>query len=131
MLSWMTATREAWSNRDAKALAALYTEHADGINEIGETVTGRMAIEEQEAKGFAELPEGAQLEFEQLSLRLIRPTIAIADGAWTMSGLPEGAPAEGLYTDVLAKKDGQWLITAGRRRIPVIPPSTEPGTEED
>ncbi len=117
--------REAWSNRDAKAIAALYTEDASGVGAMGETVSGRMAIEEEEAKGFAELPEGAQLEFEQLSLRFIRPTIAIADGTWVMSGLPEGAPAEGLYTVVFAKKDGEWLYAAGLSRVPVIPPSTE------
>ncbi len=125
---------EAWANRDAKALAALYTEDADGINDMGETVTGRMAIEERWAKNFENLPEGAQSEGEQLFIRFIRPNIAIADGAWAVTGLPEtegGPPTEGLYTSVLAKKDGQWLITAGRSRIPVIPPSTEPGTEED
>lgn len=120
--------REAWSNRDAKAIAALYTEDASGVGAMGETVSGRMAIEEEEAKGFAELPEGAQLEFEQLSLRFIRPTIAIGDGAWTMSGLPEaegGPPTEGLYTVVLAKKDGEWLYAAGLSRVPMVPPSTE------
>ena len=117
--------REAWSNRDAKAIAALYTEDASGVGAMGETVSGRMAIEEGEAKGFAELPEGAQLEFEQISLRFIRPTIAIADGAWTMSGLPAegGPPTEGLYTEVLVKKDGEWLYTAGLSRVPMVPPS--------
>ena len=38
--------REAWSNRDAKAIAALYTEDASGVSHMGETVSGRMAIEE-------------------------------------------------------------------------------------
>jgi uncharacterized protein (TIGR02246 family) len=120
--------REAWSNRDAKAIAALYTEDASGVGAMGETVSGRMAIEEGEAKGFAELPEGAQLEFEQLSLRFIRPTIAIGDGAWTMSGLPEtegGPPMEGLYTVVFTKKDGEWLYAAGLSRVPMVPPGTE------
>ena len=117
--------REAWSNRDAKAIAALYTEDASGVGAMGETVSGRMAIEEREAKGFAALPEGAQLEFEQLSLRFSRPTIGIADGTWTMSGLPEGAPAEGLYTEVCVKKDGEWLYTAGLSRVPMVRPSTE------
>ena len=120
--------REAWSNRDAKAIGALYTEDASGVSVTGEIISGRMAIEEEEAKAFAELPEGAQLEFEQLSIRFIRSNIAIADGVWTMSGLPEaeGGPSmEGLYTEVLAKKDGEWLYTAGLSRIPMVPPSTE------
>ena len=120
--------REAWSNRDAKSIGALYTEDASGVSVTGEIISGRMASEEEEAKAFADLPEGAQLEFEQLSIRFIRPNVAIGDGVWTMSGLPDaegGPPMEGLYTVVLGKKDGEWLYEAGLSRIPMVPPSTE------
>jgi uncharacterized protein (TIGR02246 family) len=116
---------EAWANRDAKALAELYTEDADGISESGETVTGRMAIEEYWAQNFENLPESAQLEAELTFLRFIRPDIAIGDGVWAVTGGTEGMPAEGLYTEVYVKKDGQWLHAAGRARIPMMPPGAE------
>ncbi len=119
---------EAWANRDAEALAALYTEDADDISDMGETITGRMAVKERWAKIFENLPEGAQAEGEQTSIRFIRSNIAIGDGAWAVTGLPEtegGPPSAGLWTSVYVKKDGQWLITAGRSRIPVVPPSSE------
>jgi uncharacterized protein (TIGR02246 family) len=116
---------EAWANRDAQALAALYTDDADGISAMGETVSGRMAIEENFTKRFEDLPESAQNESEVIALRFIRPTIAIVDGAWAVSGLPEGVPAAGLWTAVVVKKDGEWLYTAARSRIPMVPPSGE------
>jgi uncharacterized protein (TIGR02246 family) len=119
---------EAWNNRDAKALAQLFTEDADVIDVDGEAVTGHMAIEENFVEEFSSRPEGARLDFEAVSIRFIRPTIAVADGAWAITGLPEaegGPPAQGLYTTVYIMKDGQWLIAADRSRVPMVPPSTE------
>jgi uncharacterized protein (TIGR02246 family) len=62
---------EAWANRDAQALAALYTDDADGISAMGETVSGRMAIEENFTKRFEDLPESAQNESEVVALRMV------------------------------------------------------------
>lgn len=116
---------EAWNNRDAEAIVAMYTEDADGIDLMGQTVNGRAAILAQMTEEFENLPEGATAESEQLHLRFIRPNIAIADGVWSVSGLPEGMVAEGLYTAIMVKQDGEWLTTAGRSRIPMVPPSAE------
>ena len=120
--------KEAWSNRDAQALAELFAEDADGIDAMGAAVSGRMAIEEHYIQSFENLPPEAGAESEIVSLRFIRPTLAVVDGTWSMTGLPEtdeGLPTEGLYTVFVVKRGGQWLYAAGRSRIPVSPPRTE------
>jgi uncharacterized protein (TIGR02246 family) len=124
--------KQAWENRDAAAIAALYTEDADTISETGEVASGRMAIQEAIQKELAEVPEGAHLELEHLSTQFVRPTVAVADGTWEVTGIPappegqQGMPTKGLYTVVLVKQDGTWRVAASRGRIPMMPPgSTE------
>ena len=116
---------EAWNNRDTETIVAMYAEDADGIDPMGQTISGREAILEHMTEEFENTPEGASAESELTYLRFIRPNIAIADGTWAVSGLPEGVPAEGLYTVVFVKQDGEWRVVAGRSRIPVVPPSAE------
>ena len=116
---------EAWNNRDAETIIAMYAEDADGIDAMGRTVDGRTAILEHMTEQFEMLPEGVTAQSEQTHLRFLRPNIAIADGTWAMSGMAEGMPAQGLYTVVYMKQDGEWKVVAGRSRIPVASPSAE------
>ena len=114
---------EAWNSRDAEAIAAMHAEDADAIDAMGQTVNGRDGILAKMIGEFESMPEGVSAETEITHLRLIRTDLAVLDGAWAVSGLPEGMPAAGLYTIFLKKQDGEWRIVADRSRIPMVPPS--------
>jgi len=117
--------KEAWNGRDADALGQTYTEDADEINEMGQTFSGRQAILENVATGWEMMGEAAQLDFVVTNRRYITPELAVEDGIWEITGLPEMEPAppsEGLYTVYLIKQEGRWAVTAGRTRIPVAAP---------
>ena len=65
------------------------------------------------------------LDFAVTNRRYITSELAVEDGTWEITGLPEMEPAppsSGLYTVYLIKQDGQWAVTAGRTRIPVAAP---------
>ena len=113
--------KEAWNGRDAEALGQTYTEDADEINEMGRTFSGRQAILENIATGWEMMGEAARLDFAVTNRRFITPELAVEDGTWEITGLPEmelAPPSEGLYTVYLVKQEGQWAVTAGELAFP-------------
>jgi uncharacterized protein (TIGR02246 family) len=111
----------AFNKGDIKAMAACYAPDCDFLSAEGQRVKGREALEKYFAKGFAE-SKGLKLKHGHSSLRFLTPVVAIDDGTWEIIGRPEGKAAKGLYTAVLMKREGQWLIVYDRPMVPVQPP---------
>lgn len=111
----------AFNRGDIKAMAASYAPDCDFLSAEGQRVKGRDALEKYFAKGFAE-SKGLQLKHTHSSRRFLTPDVAIDDGAWEITGRPEGKPSKGLYTAILMKRDGQWLVVYDRPMVPVQPP---------
>ncbi len=104
---------EAFNKGNAKAVAALWTEDGDFIDEAGQTSKGRPAIADAYARFFAEYPH-AKLRVVIDDLRLLSDTAAIEDGRAFVDPPPAGAPAFGKYTAVHVKVDGKWLMSTVR-----------------
>ena len=111
----------AFNKEDIKAMAASYASDCDFLSAEGQRVKGRDALEKYFAKGFAE-SKGLKLKHTHSSRRFLTPDVAIDDGAWEITGRPEGKASKGLYTAVLMKRDGQWLVVYDRPMVPVQPP---------
>jgi len=79
----------AFNNGDIKAMAACYAPDCDFLSAVGQRVKGRDALEKYFAKGFAE-SKGLKLKHTHSSLRFLNPDVAIDDGAWEITGRPEG-----------------------------------------
>jgi len=110
----------AFNKGDIKAMAASYATDCDFLSADGQRVRGRDAVEKYFAKGFAE-SKGLKLKHTHSSRRFLTPDVAIDDGAWEITGRPEGEPSKGLYTAILMKRDGQWLVVYDRPMVPVQP----------
>lgn len=104
---------KAFNAADAKAVAALWSENGEYIDEAGERVAGRAAIEQEYAKFFA-AHKGATIRLVIESIRLVGAGVAIEDGRATVEPPPEGAPATSRYTAVHVKQDGEWLMASVR-----------------
>ena len=111
----------AFNRGDIKAMAASYAPDCDFVSAEGQRVKGCDALEKYFARGFAE-SKGLKLEHTHSSLRFLTPDVAIDDGAWEIIGRPEGKASKGLYTAVLMKRDGQWLVVYDRPMVPLQPP---------
>jgi uncharacterized protein (TIGR02246 family) len=96
----------AFNHKKAKALAALWTENGDYIDESGQVFSGRAAIE-KEYRTFFKANKGVKLKLAIDSLRLLSPAAAIEDGRVILDPLPAGAPAISKYTTVHVKVDGK------------------------
>jgi uncharacterized protein (TIGR02246 family) len=109
----------AFNKGDAKAVAALWTEDGDYIDEVGRTFTGREAIEKEYAAFFAANP-GVQIRIIVDSVKLLADGAAIEDGRAFLDPAP-GAPAISKYTAAHVKVGGQWLMATVRDSRVALP----------
>lgn len=112
-----TQQGDAWTQHDAKAYAALFTEDCDVVNVLGWWWKGRAQLESKLTTAFGYVFKDSQLSVTDVKVRFLSPDIAVAHAAWTMSGArsPAGTqspPSAGIQTLVLTKRGGHWLISA-------------------
>ncbi len=106
----------AYNNKDAAAIAALFTENGEMTNLTGDdTTSGRAGIKARYEEIFAgkDTPQGA---VEVASVRLVAPNLAIEDGTFHLDPPGEDTPVRSTnYTAVLQKNDaGAWQIASTR-----------------
>ncbi len=120
---------QAVSKADAKAIGELFVEESDLVDQAGAMHHGRAAIEERYQKLFEGPYKGAQANLEIISIRLVRPEIAIVDGTYELNGMKsaDGLPlgiVKGMFTNVLVKQNGEWMLHCSRPMLPVKAPGT-------
>jgi uncharacterized protein (TIGR02246 family) len=103
----------AFDRGDAKAIAALWTETGEYIDDAGRTLSGRDAIEKEYASFFAENP-GVRIRINIESLKLLSDTAAIEDGSSALDLADARTGAMGRYTAVHVKVDGKWKMSSVR-----------------
>ena len=113
----MVQTTETFNRHDAKAWALFCTPDAQLVTVRGESMRGIGEIEKGLAAIFESRARGATLKTLDISVRFIRPDVALAHVTNEMSGLlsPEGKPLPShreLSSRVLVKDQGVWRITA-------------------
>jgi uncharacterized protein (TIGR02246 family) len=108
---------EAWNTHDAKVGASLFSEDAVFINVNASVWKGRQEIEGGHAKLFAGMFKESIFHALDVRVRLLTANVALAHVKWEISGdrNPDGTPRQprqGIFTQVLMKKGGKWLIEA-------------------
>lgn len=115
-------TTEAFNKHDAKAFARFYTADAELVTVRGERMKGAAEIEKGLASIFATRATAATLTMLDVSIRFIKPDVAIAHVTNEMSGVinaqGEKQPAHReLSIRVLVKDKGTWRVTAFHNTI--------------
>jgi uncharacterized protein (TIGR02246 family) len=99
----------AFNDRDAKAVAALWTEQAEFVDDRGTVLRGRPAIE----KGYAELFKAhpkVRVEVRSDSVHFPSPNTAIGEGLLTVSFPGSDLPVTTAYRAIQVRENGQWQI---------------------
>lgn len=112
---------EAFHKGDAETLASFWTPDGDYVHVSGRVIKGRQAIAQEFAELFAE-NKGLTLRIEVASVRFPTPETAIEDGVTSVTSPEGGVPSRTRYSNLLVKRDGQWLIESVRE-APFEPPS--------
>jgi uncharacterized protein (TIGR02246 family) len=128
----IAGTTEAFNQHDAKAFTRFYTQDAELVTVRGERMKGAAEIEKGLAAIFATRARAVRLKTLDVTVRFIRPDVAVAHVTNELSGLigaeGESLPAHReLSIRVLVKEKGRWLVTAFHNTIvrPVEPPARE------
>jgi uncharacterized protein (TIGR02246 family) len=103
----------AVNSRNAKAVASLWTEQGEYIDDSGRAFAGRNAIEEAYAQFFADNPS-TKIRVEIDSLRLLSGVTAIEEGRVIVEPESAAAPGFSRYTALHAKVDGKWQMAMVR-----------------
>lgn len=107
----------AYHRADAAAAAEFFTPDAEYIDESGDILQGRQAIQESLTADFAENP-GGQLELEIESIRFISPGVAIEDGYSTTLDAEHSVLAYQRYSAIHVKGGDGWLTASLREHAP-------------
>lgn len=118
--------QDAWNKRDAKMLADLWLTDGDYVSSTGRTATGRAEVEAAFAAQWAGLYKGTKLMHTLTSVRFVRKDVAVADGAFEISGMKDASgkllpTRSGLSTIVAVRKGDRWYVAALRGMVPSVP----------
>ena len=106
----------AREHKNAGELEGLFTADVDQLVSSGEWRRGRSAIVNGTLASSART--GGTRTITLTSIRLITPTVAIADGPYELTGLSGGMSRKMWSTFVLVKDSHRWRIAAIRNMLP-------------
>jgi len=108
----IAAYLEAFHNRDAEAMAALWTVDGEYLTPGGEVIKGRDALKESFERNFKE-QEDVRVELDEPSVRVPSPSVAVEEGtAYVIQ--PDAEPQVINYVAVHVKQEGKWKLDSLR-----------------
>ncbi len=111
--------QDAWNQHDMKALAALVAENVDFITVGGTWLKSQKNFEEHHATRHQMQFKESIWTTKNAEVKFIRPDVAVVHVKWGMksdkdlAGTPR-QPRDGIFTWVLEKRKGKWLIIAAQ-----------------
>jgi uncharacterized protein (TIGR02246 family) len=116
---------KSFNDRDAAAIAALFTPLGEMVGSDGETVSGRQAIEAYYRELFS--GEGGPLiALEASDVELVAPGVAVEEGLVHLTFADDEPIRSVGYTVTHSKQaDGSWLIAASHYRPEVTTPAEQ------
>jgi uncharacterized protein (TIGR02246 family) len=109
---------DARNRADWKALSELFTQDAEQLTSSGTWRRGRADIEKGVAQSMGSIYKGAKYTTKVESVRMLAPTVAMADGAFEISNIAGGGTRRGHATYLLVKSGDAWRIAAVRSMVP-------------
>jgi uncharacterized protein (TIGR02246 family) len=121
-----TQIQDAWNKADAKMLADLWLTDGDYVSSTGRAAHGRAEVQKAFAEQWATLYKGTKIAHTFTSVNFVRRDVAIADGAFEITGMRDSAgkilpTRSGLSTIVAVKKGDRWYVAALRGMVPSVP----------
>lgn len=114
---------DAWNRNDVNGMAAVFTNDADYINAAGKSAQGRPQIGRLFEQEMATQWRGTTFASTCGEIRYLSADVAEVDCRWVISGIQGQrgltSSLQGLYTVVVKRSGGVWLVTAARAMVPL------------
>ena len=133
------AWQEGWNKHDAAALAVLLAEDVDFVTVVGPEgwFKGREKNQEYLAEIHKRYFRDSVWTTKETHVRFLRPDVAVAHVLWStvgdnvpIPGRRPDVPRPGIFTWVLEKRDGKWLVVASQNTESPPPGAPRPFDED-
>lgn len=113
-----TQWEQSWNQHDMKQLFELVTDDADFVNVGARHWKGRQQIEAEHTARLGQFRESTW-STKAVAVQFLQPDIALVHVDWTLQGDKESdgtprPPRGGVFTWVVVKQSGGWLIRAAQ-----------------
>ena len=120
--------QDAWNRHDMDALSSLVAEDVDFVNVGARWMRNRQEFKDHHAERHQIVFKESVWTTKNVHLKFIRSDVAVVHVEWSIRGdrNADGTPREpreGLFTWVVEKQNGRWLIVAAQNTN-VAPPSS-------
>jgi uncharacterized protein (TIGR02246 family) len=110
---------EAWNAHDVKALTDLLLPDADFVTVTGKWLHGRQEFFDHTKRLHETQFKNSAHTVSRTEVRFLNPDLGVAHVRWGLRGdtEPDGTPRKprtGIFTQVLRKSAGKWLIVASQ-----------------
>jgi len=111
--------QDNWNRHDMKTLAALLAEDVDFVTVGGTWQKSPKEFEEYYAKRHVMQYKESVWTLKNTEVKFIKPDVAVAHVEWSMKGDKDAdgtprQPRQGIFTWVLEKRRGMWIIIASQ-----------------
>ena len=124
--------QDSWNHHDIDALASLVAEDVDYVTVVGtkDWEKGRREFKDRHTATHKTMFKASVLTVKETHIRFIRPDLVIAHVLWETRGdvIPNRKPGEartGIFTWVVEKRAGKWLIIASQNTDDKQPPTKQ------
>lgn len=117
ILKVIEAFMDGWNCHDMEAHTSAFAVEADFVDVTGTLLRGRRQIAEEQGKRHVERFSKSSVKTLDVSIRFIRPDVAIVHHWWEMAG-DAGAEGQGaslrrgIFTFLMSREDGRWGFEA-------------------
>lgn len=127
--------QDAWNRHDMNALVSLFADDADFVQVNGRRWVGTDEIKKNHLILHSMQFKESVWHNHATDVRFVAPDVAVVHQTWDLSGdkNPDGSlrdPRNGIFTQVIVKRDGKWLIIASQNtNFTVVPGSQVAGDQ--
>ena len=120
----------AWAKHDGHQLAKIMSEDVDFVNVGGDWLHGRADFELYHSRLLSGRFKESTITPLQTEVRFLKPGVAVLHWSWRIEGdrnedLTPRKPRFGLFTMVVEKQAGEWLVVAAQNTNWMAGPNPE------
>jgi uncharacterized protein (TIGR02246 family) len=120
----------AWANHDGHQLSLIMAEDVDFVNVGGDWLHGRLDFERYHSRLLSGRFKESTLTSRETVVHFLRPDLALLHWSWALTGdrnedLSAREPRMGIFTMVVEKRGGEWLVVAAQNTNWIPGPNPE------